>query len=321
MNRDFQALIQELHRTDNLLLVGHEDPDCDCLSTMLALYLAFDGRNRGWQMLRRDIVPANLHYLPALDEMIPPEEANPEAEAVLLVDCHQVSRTGSWLEPMLPGKKLLCLDHHAGDQFIGDVGAIYPQAAAAAELAGELICQAGIEPDPEVALCLYSGLMADTGGFRFRNVTPNTLELAARLLPLVDTELIRIQLFEARTWANMRMLAEAFQNMQVECDGRLCYTWLGNEQRERCQAGPADCHNIVNETLTLSGVQVGLIFEEYSDYVKMSFRSRKGWDVDQLAIAFGGGGHAQASGCKIKGDLAQVMPIVLEKTRAFLNSK
>ena len=319
MEKIYQEMRAMLEQQRGLLIVGHEDPDCDCLGSMLGLYLAFDGAAKDWRMLRRDPVPDNLRYLPHLQQMIAPEDLDIPGEAVLLLDCGEPRRTGNWLAELLPGKKLYCIDHHISNAFQGDLALVEPQAAAASEIVAALALAEGGQLSDDAALCLYSGMAADTGCFRYNNTSPRCLALAAQLLPQINLETVRIQLFEDRSYANAKMIGACFDHIQLECGGKLCYSYLSCKDREPYQAGPGDCHNIVNYTLSLHGVKVGLLFEEYADYVKMSFRCRSGYRVDQLAQHFQGGGHELASGCKISGNLDTVMPLVLAETRKLFD--
>ena len=316
----YADIISVLRQQERLLIAGHEDPDCDSLGSCLGLWQAAGGREKQWTLLRTGEAPANLSYLPGLDLFTDPAAVDAAAyEAVLLVDCSQLSRCGDWMPALAAGKKVYCIDHHEVLLPEGLINVVEPEAAAAAEIVTCICREAGFTVTDEAALCLYSGLAADTGGFRFRNTSARCLEAAAFLRPQIDSELVRIQLFENRSYANMKMLAACLREMQVECGGRLAYSWLSRAEMERYHAGYNDCHNIVNNLLELAGVKVALMFEEYEDHVKMSFRCRDGWRVDALARTFGGGGHVLASGCKQEGGLAQVMPKVLAEARRLFD--
>jgi phosphoesterase RecJ-like protein len=131
-------------------------------------------------------------------------------------------------------------------------------------------------------------------------------------------ETVRIQLFENRSYANMKMLATCLDNISVSADGRLAYSWLDQASMRRYAATAADCHNLVNELLSLSGVQMGILFEEFTGYVKVSFRCRRGYRVDTLARRFGGGGHPLAAGCKLSGDLSGALAVIIPVAQQLL---
>lgn len=316
----YTELIEVLRRQKRLLIAGHEDPDCDALGAALGLYLAAGGREKQWTLLCTGETPQNLSYLPHLDLFTDPAAIRAEDyEAVLLVDCCQLSRAGQWMPALAAGKRVFCIDHHQVAAPEGELNLVEPQAAAACEIIVCLCQEAGFGVDNEAALCLYSGLAADTGGFRFRNTTARCLAAAAALRPQIDSELVRIRLFEDRSYANMKMLAACLREMQVECGGLLVYSWLSRAEMEKYGAGYNDCHNIVNFLLELSGVKVALMFEEYQDHVKMSFRCREGCRVDELARRFDGGGHMLAAGAKQPGGLDLVIPAVLGEARKLFD--
>ena len=319
MKPDYQDIINILQNQHDMLLVGHEYPDGDCLGSVLALYEIFGGAEKNWQMLVHDEIPKNLRFLPGLEKMVAPDSVDDsQYSAVLLVDCGEAKRCGPWLEPMLSGKKVYCIDHHISNVFHGDLAVVEPNAGATAESVAAIALQAGSVISDSAALNLYAAMAADTGCFRFNNTTSRSMEIAAVLLPQIDLETIRIHLFEDRSLTNIAMLAECLNNIVVECDGLLSYSYLPHEKMLQVNAKPTDCHNIINFTLAVSGVKVGLLFEEHEDYVKMSFRCRNGYRVDELAEFFGGGGHKVASGCKMDGNLKQVMPLVLAKARELI---
>ena len=316
----YAEIIEVLCREQKLLIAGHEDPDCDCLAAALGVWLTAGGKDKQWTLLCTGEAPVNLSYLPPLDLFTDPAAIDADAyDAVLLVDCSELKRAGEWMPELARGKRVYCIDHHEVKAPEGLINVVEPDAAAACEIIACICREAGFAIDDEAALCLYSGLAADTGGFRFRKTSARCLLAASWLRPQVDSELVRIRLFEDRTYANMKMMAACLREMQVECNGLLIYSWLSRAEMEKYGAGYNDCHNIVNNLLELSGVKVALMFEEYPGEVKMSFRCRDGYRVDELARRFDGGGHMLASGCKQEGTLTQVMPPVLAEARKLFD--
>lgn len=323
MKSDYGVLIDKLREGREIIVCGHINPDPDCIGTMLALDRAFGGQSQGWRLLMGDPLPAYLDYLAGIERFITPDALDIEPRTVLLVDCSEPERCGGWLPPLIEQYRpqLYCLDHHQSNDFSGDGLVLETDAAASGEIAAVLIEKAGIEIDTAIATQLYTAIVGDTGCFRYTNTTPRTLRIGANLLDKhIDAELIRIRLFESNSYKNMRMIRAAFDNMQVEADGRLCYMVIDRQAMAEAEAVGSDCDNIVSNTLTLDGVKIGLLFEEYQDFVKVSMRCRSGYRVDQLAQRFGGGGHLLASGCRFKGGLEQAKTMVLAAARQLLDA-
>jgi len=315
MQKDYAKMIAFLKNQHNMLICGHEQPDGDCLGSMLAVYHAFDGESKNWRLVIPDTIPENLKYLPGLDLIIKPEDIDIEVEAVLMLDGRGLHRTGFWLEPYLAGRRVFCIDHHMGSFFEGEYLVLEPEASATAEIVAAIIEEAGIDPEPIVAMNLYSGIVADTACFRYMNTTSRCLNQAAKLLPKVDMEKVRIHLFEDCSMANLRLKGYCCTTMQLECEGKLCYAALEKATMERFGAGSEDLYNIVSYMLMPHGVQMGILFEEHDGFIKVCLRSRNGVNVNRLAKSLGGGGHMLASGARIKGPLAEVMPRVINAAK------
>ncbi len=314
MKSDYGVLIDKLREGREIIVCGHINPDPDCIGAMLALDRAFSGESQGWRLVMDDAVPSYLDYLQGIERFITPADLDIKPHTVLLIDCSEPERCGKWLPPLIEQYRpeLFCLDHHLSNDFTGDGMVLETDAAASGEIAAVLIAKAGIEIDTAIAAQLYTAIVGDTGCFRYTNTTPRTMRIGADLLDKhIDAEQIRIRLFESHSLKNMQMIRVAFDNMQIEADGQLCYMVIDYQSKLNASAGDSDCDNIVSNTLTLSGVKIGLLFEEHPGLVKVSMRCRNGYRVDQLAQHFGGGGHLLASGCRVKGSLEQVKDQVL----------
>ncbi len=324
MKSDYGVLIDKLRDCHEIIVCGHVNPDPDCIGTMLALDQAFAGKSKGWRLVMDEPVPSYLDYLDGIDRFITSDALDIRPQKVLLVDCSEPERCGSWLPPLIEQyqPQLYCLDHHLSNEFVGDGMVLETDAAASGEIAAVLLEKAGIEIDTAIATQLYTAIVGDTGCFRYTNTTPRTLRIGADLLAKhIDVEQIRIRLFESHSYTNMQMIRVAFENMQVELNGQLCYMIIDHQSMLDAGAASGDCDNIVSNTLTLSGVKIGLLFEEYPDMVKVSMRCRNGYRVDHLAQSFGGGGHLLASGCRIKASLEQAKTEVLAAARQLLQAQ
>jgi phosphoesterase RecJ-like protein len=319
MNPAYQKMIDFLHTQKNMIICGHEQPDADCLGSMLAVYHAFDGKNKNWRLVGPDQPAPNLTYLPGIEHLLQPEQIDIEVEAVLILDCRGLHRTGLWLEPYLAGRRVFCADHHLGDVFDGEHIILEHHAAATTEIIGAVIEQAGIELDIDTAICLYSGLMSDTGGFRFPNTTVRALEQAAKMLPLIDIETITMHVFEQSTMANLRVKGYCCNNLQLLAEGRICYAVLSQDTMRDIDADKADVTGVVNYTLYPQGVRLGILFEEQEQFIKVSFRSRRGTSANALARSLGGGGHELASGVRINEPLSIAVEKVLAAAKEMFD--
>lgn len=313
MDKEIAAkFIASLAHSDNLLITGHLDPDGDCVGTMLAFYHAFDGGQKGWQMILEDDIPAHAAFMAGAELIGKPADIR-EAKAILLLDCAEVARAGEWLSPYWQKLPAYILDHHPGPADEAQIIICDTTAAATGELAADMLFCTGIEISRKAAGCLYAALVADTACFRYMNTTPHTLEVGARLLAYgLDAEEIRINLFENLSRANIAMLACALSSVEYHFEGRLCLMSLSLAEKTKNGALKGDCSNIINYTIATKGVKVGILLDENEDDIKVSIRCRRGYEANKMATRFGGGGHLLAAGCRIAGDIDSARRLMIE---------
>lgn len=314
---DFGPACKLIGESKRILIAGHVSPDGDTIGSSLALGQALRQLGKDVTVVFQDEAPDYLQFLPGYELIVRPEDLAFAPDLLILVDCATLERTGDgWLEPYLQTAPLLIFDHHAlRDENIKAVSLVEPRLAATAELIYWFLEALGAEIDLDTARCLYTALCTDTGGFRFTNTKVHTFRIAAELLAKgINLEEMRVQLFESRSLAHIKLMGAALTNMQSAEDNKLVWTSLDSETKARLGALPGDTDSIAGQTMLAAGVKIGVFFNEKAEegVVKISFRGRNGYNVGKLAAQFGGGGHYAASGCSIAGSLGEVMPRVLE---------
>lgn len=314
----FNPLIERLNSSKPLVIAGHIDPDADAVCSMLAVYKAFGGKQKGWRLLLQDKIPEYLGFLPGYEEIGVLDDSVKSSD-ILLVDCNELNRSNRIGLTENDFSEVYVIDHHISNQPQSRQRVIDAKAAACCELIYQVIKSADIEIDAELALILYTGLVGDTGCFKQANTTSQTFAVASDLLSYeIDTETVRIRLFEQKTAANLKLIGRALANLESFFENQLCFLTVSLDDKMAVNAGADDCISIVGHSLSLQGVKIGVFFEEREDEViKLSFRSRQGYDVRSIAEAFGGGGHILAAGATVKGDLnamkSAVKSLIAEK--------
>jgi len=193
---------------------------------------------------------------------------------------------------------------------------IDPYATATGEMVYRLAREAGVKITPEIATCLYTALMTDTGSFMFKGTDEHTFGLARELvLSGADPVTCARNIYFAHSTAKMRLLGAALSNLHRE--GPLAWIWVTREQMERTQAKEEDCEGIVNYALSIQDVEVAAFFREMPNGgYRVSLRSKGKLNVAALAERLGGGGHECASGFAVEGPLAVAVGRVIELVRA-----
>ena len=241
----------------------------------------------------------------------------------VVLDISDVKRLGNLTESVraltLPR---IVIDHHiASDDPAGTLGVSDTTACATAELIYDLAIVLGWEITPSVARSLYTGMLTDTGGFRFSNTSPRCLAIAAQLLAHgVDPEEMYSLIYASAPAGRVRLMAEVLGTLQVDAQHGLTWLSMESDALERYEVKAEDLDGIVEHARSIAGTRMALLFRDLGHgKVKVSFRSIGNTDVNRFARQFGGGGHARASGALIAGELTEVRDRVVTSAQSYLS--
>lgn len=303
-----------------LVLACHVNPDGDALGSMLGMALGLAPLDQSLTCLSADGVPEALQFLPGA-ERIQKTSDQAEFDLALALDSSDLSRVGEAIKPAVErARRIVNIDHHATGAPFGDIQVVDTRAASTAEIVFALLNALGLPITPEVATCLFTGIITDTGSFRFQNVTADTMTVAARLIDAgASPAFVSEHVFENRTFAATKLLGLALSSLSRTQDGRIAWAHVTREDFARLGATDEDSEGLVNPVRSVRGAEVGVSFREMPDgTVRVSLRSREGVDVGQIAQQFGGGGHRMAAGCTLTLPLAEAETVVLDALRAAL---
>jgi phosphoesterase RecJ-like protein len=308
-------VLSEIERRQRFVLTSHARPDGDAVGSTLACGEILRRMGKLAEVVLHDGVPRIYQGLPFAASVIKADRVNGNYEAAILLECDNVQRTR--LEG-LDGRFLINIDHHKSGRGFAHVNWIDPQAVATAELVFRLAKAAGVKISADIATCLYTAVLTDTGAFMFQGTSEHTFELARELvLAGADPALCARHIYFGHSTAKLRLLGAALSALQRE--GSLAWIWVTQEQMERVGAREEDCEGLVNYALSIGDVEVAVFFRELPESrFRVSLRSKGRLDVSRIAEEFGGGGHACASGCSVDGPLHAAVESVLGKVRPQL---
>lgn len=299
-------IAQEIKKRDNYLLVGHAIPDGDCIGSLIGLYLGLQSLGKKSRILLQDPVPAIYRYLSGCEAVIAYEQLTEPIGNVIFLDCSDEERTGDKVIRLIEDRAFtINIDHHKSNTMFGDLNYVNDKASSTAELVFELLEHMEIDITPDMANALYVGIVQDTGGFQHNSTTSATFRTAAELLDKgVDLDLIKLNLFESKSKAEIMLLCLALTNINFNSSGKIAWMILNYKDVKSINALDICPEGIINHSLMIKGVEVGLLFREISPgLIKVGFRSKGDVDVAALAAEFGGGGHRRASGAKYEGNM------------------
>jgi bifunctional oligoribonuclease and PAP phosphatase NrnA len=307
-----QQVLKHIKERNHFLLTSHARPDGDAIGSALAGCQILRLMGKTAEVVFHDGVPRIYQPLPFADTVVRAERVNGNYEAAIILECDGIQRTRL---QGLEDRFLISIDHHASGKPFAHVNWIDPKAVATAELMYRLAREAGIPISPEIATCLYTAVLTDTGAFMFEGTNEHTFALARELvLAGANPAHCARNVYFGHSTAKMRLLGAALSNLHRQ--GPLAWIWITQEQMMRCDAIEEDCEGLVNYALSIQDVQVAAFFRELPDgRFRASLRSKGELNVAAVAERFGGGGHECASGCSLDGPLSIAVARVLAALR------
>jgi phosphoesterase RecJ-like protein len=297
------------------LLTSHARPDGDAVGSALACAQILRSLGKDADVVLSDGVPYIYRPLPYADQVVQGNLVNGHYEAAIILECDSLARTR--LEG-LESKFVINIDHHYSGKPFGHINWIDPEACATAEMIYRLGRAAGVQITKEIATCLYTAVMTDTGSFRFAGTTARTFALAGELVRCgADPVQCAQNVYFANPTSKMRLLGAALSTLHRE--GSLVWMHITRAQIDYCGAFDEDAEGLVNYAISIAGVQVAAFFRELPDKrYRVSLRSKGEVNVAEVAENFGGGGHHNASGCSLDGPLSVATERVLAQVRLQL---
>ena len=286
-----------LRSKDRILILTHLNPDGDTLGSGFALLHALQHLGKTARVVCGDKIPPKYDYMRRDLQ----GEADFQEAFVVAVDIADTKLLGARLEAAYGERVDLCIDHHLSNTKYADA-LFLEECAATCELIYRVITAMGVEITPVIADCIYTGLSTDTGCFRYSNVTPETLELAADMLRSgANFDDINRVMFETKTKTYLKLEALVLDSLELLFGGRCALVTITQEMFRQSGSNETECDGIASLPRKIEGVSVGLTLREREDgSFKVSVRTYAPYDASAICAKMGGGGHARAAGCEIE---------------------
>ncbi|MBM3237827.1 bifunctional oligoribonuclease/PAP phosphatase NrnA [Candidatus Poribacteria bacterium] len=317
-----EEILRVLENHNKFVISTHISPDGDALGAQLGLLSFLNDLGKQVWAVNTDPVPAVYKFLPFSDVI----SSSPPAlfDILIVVDAGSLVRIGDDLSKvLLPEKAIINIDHHVTNDRFGNYNWIDADACAVSELIYQLIKRHGMSIGQKRASCLYTGIMTDTGGFRFSNTTPVAHRIAAELIAEgISVDEIYRFVYESLPSSRIKLLGLVLSTLQVSLDGKIAWICVTQNMYERTGTTQEDTENFIDYVKSIATVEVALFFVELkSGKTKVSFRSKNEFDVSKVAANWGGGGHQRAAGCTIKASIDETEKIVIADVQRELETE
>ena len=310
----------EIQKAEKIVIFTHESPDGDAVGSALAFNLALKELGK-----KADVVIPKysriFQFLPDVEDIIvePKEE---KYDLAIALDCGDLKRlAGNVNETFEKTTSRVNIDHHGSNSMFGDYNFVNPVSPACCEVLIGMFEYFGIDINLDIATCIATGMITDTGGFQYSNVTAETFEFAAELIRKgVNISDICKRTLDTKTIANFKLVQKVNERMEFLEDGKVSFTYITIEDEKMVGAEEGDHEGLVDIGRSIEGVEVSVFIREKENTggYKISFRSNNYVNVSDVAMMFGGGGHPRAAGAFVQGNVEQVKAKILKELRKVL---
>ncbi|WP_131768280.1 DHH family phosphoesterase [Candidatus Protofrankia californiensis] len=316
-DRAVEVILSAVQDGESVLLVAHVDPDGDSLGSAIALGLALRTLGtRASVSFDSDpfVVPRSLTFLPGQDLLVPPSLVPATPDLVVTLDAGSLARLGALGRVATRARRMVVIDHHASNTRFGDVNLIDSDAASTSVMVTDVIDALGVELDHDLAVAIYTGLVTDTGSFRYGATTPEVHRLAARLLATgIRHDLITRTVWDTHRFSYLRLLGELLGRARLEPEHDLVWTWCAFADLTGAGLTLDEIEGVIDIVRTTAEAEVAVVCKQDADQIwRVSVRSKGGVDVGAVCTQLGGGGHRFAAGLSSSDSLGQTMDTLRE---------
>lgn len=326
-SENINRLTEIINNNHRFLITTHVNPDADAIGSAVSMFYILKKLGKQADIINHSETPTNLEFL-VPDNVIlqyDPELHNnliSEAEVLIVVDLNSLDRTVSMKNCLRDFKGIkVCIDHHEEPEDFADLFLLDTSYTSTGEIIYDYIKNSGIvELDEKIAEAVYSAVMTDTGSFRFDRTTSKTHLMTAELLDCgVDPKRVYEKIYDQNKLSRTKLLGKTLSELTLNDSGDICYMVITQNMLKKYNTKEADVDGFVNFCLSIENAQIGILFFELKDGMKISFRSKTKIPVNKIAANYGGGGHFHAAGARLHNvDFKKMINDVISKTEEYL---
>ena len=313
-----EQIVAAIRDGKTFLVASHQSPDGDALGSTLALTLALREMGKEAVAYNQDGVPTDYQFLPGSQTLVKSVDPARRFDVAFVLDAGELERAGSWLRDCCDC--LINVDHHPHSEDFGDIYAVDDQASATGALIYRILMAVQWPISSNVAACIYTAILSDTGSFRYSNADREAFMVAGEMVELgVDPWAISSGLYESQEQERLHLLALALPTLQVSPSGACASIAVTLDMYRQTGAQPVHTDRFVNYPRSIRNVEVAIFFRQVDEgSFKVGFRSKGRVDVGALARELGGGGHHNTAGATVSGRLAEVEALVFDRIEQLL---
>ena len=310
-------ILEEINNAESIVILTHENPDGDAIGTGLALYNALKEYGKNPDIIIPEY-PRTFSFLPGADEIKKSSDIE-KYDLAISVDCATIKMLNGFANYFENAKVKVSIDHHSTNTMFGDLNYVSPDAPACAQILLVVLNYFKIEITKDIGTCILTGIITDTGGFKYSSVTAETFEFVAWLLNKgINVSKIYRKVLQVKTKANFELTRMAMERLEFLEDGKVAFTYITKEDEEKVNAESGDHEGIVEVGRDIEGVEVSIFLRETDKGCKVSMRSNEYVNVSDVCILLGGGGHIRAAGASMQCNIEQAKEKILRQIKSVI---
>lgn len=303
-------IIHHLKNSNNLFLATHTNPDGDAIGSLIAMGLSLEALNKRTTLYNESPIPAVYRFLPFADRIVQYVDKANIYDTAIILDCSDLERIGKAVSMVNKIPIIINIDHHITNTCYGDFQLIKTSACATTEIVYKLMKDMAVPINKAIAASIYTGILTDTGSFRFSNTNRAAFEICEEMVELgVDPYSIAQHVYGTYSLGRIKLLNMALDSIEISYNGRLSMMTLTRDMFYETDTRAEDADGLINYAKSIENVKVAVLIQELQNKNKqfhVSLRSNGTVNVAEIASSFGGGGHANAAGFSIESTLSDL---------------
>lgn len=311
-------IIDKIMKSNKIAITFHVSPDGDSIGSSLGLLYGLRSLNKDAYILCKEVIPEVFSFLPNSNEIDGESTTLREnTDLLITLDCGNVERLNYNItveEFKNRNYEVINMDHHVTNDLFGDLNYVDSNAASVGEIIYQILKMMNVIINKEIAACLYTSILTDTGSFRHSNTTSVTHNIAGDLINTgLDFSEIHRAIFDNKKFEVLKLQAIVMNDMYLACDKKLCVMKVTKDMIKNSGADESDTGELVSLGLKVNTAEVSVLLKEKDDITKLSIRSKSYVDVRKIAEKFGGGGHIRAAGLAINTNIKDAEKIIISE--------
>ncbi len=318
-----KRIIDQLERSKSVFVASHINPDGDAVGSLVAMALFLSSQNKDVIMYNESQIPAVYRFLSGVDKIVSQTDDPDKFDTAVILDCGSLGRIGKIASAFERTKAVIInIDHHITNKGFGNLTLIDTNACSTAEIVYRLITQMEGKISKEIAQAIYTGILTDTGSFRFANTNRAAFSICEKMIKKgVVPYTVAKNVYGTYSLGRLKLLNLAIDSIKISENGKLSFMTLTHDMLEKTGAQPEDVEGMINYANRIEDVKVAVLIQEFDNSgngnkgkkkFHVSLRSDGTVNVADLAAAFGGGGHHRAAGFNTEAGLSELKNGILK---------